>query len=97
MEVRRVVDTKDGVKMPLLKTTMLRICSRLGIETTIGEAKGNHVVFRNEDTLFGKIYPELGWEPVKCKYYREWLIRKLKERTELEKMELEKKIEKCNG
>ncbi|CAB4004919.1 Hypothetical predicted protein [Paramuricea clavata] len=51
-----------------------------------------YVVLRAEDVLYGKIYPKLGWEPVGCEYYREWLVRKCKERNELNKLNLDEKI-----
>ena len=95
--IAEAVDRMDGVKMPLTKTVIVRICSRLGIETGIADAKLGGVILHNEDTLFGKIYPELGWEPSECKYYGRWLIRKLEERKKLESMNLEAKIERYSG
>ncbi|CAB3980720.1 Gastrula zinc finger, partial [Paramuricea clavata] len=63
MKVRKVVDEMDGVRMPQLKSVVLRTCSRLGIDTAITDSKSKDIILQNEDTLFGKIYPVLGWEP----------------------------------
>jgi hypothetical protein len=97
VKIANVVDEMDGVKMPLTKTVIVRICSEYGIETGIADAKKKDVILRIEDILYGKIYPRLGREPDGCKYYREWLKRKLKERTELENLELDRKMEKYAG
>ncbi|CAB4013774.1 Hypothetical predicted protein [Paramuricea clavata] len=90
--VGKTADTMDEIKMPLLKIVAVRICSERGIETGIADAREKYVVLRAEDVLYGKIYPKLGWEPVGCEYYREWLVRKCKERNELNKLNLDEKI-----
>jgi hypothetical protein len=71
VKIANVVNEMDGVKMPHTKTVIVRICSEYGIETGIADARKEDVILRIEDTLYGKIYPRLGWEPDGCKYYRE--------------------------
>jgi hypothetical protein len=72
----------------------VRICSKLGIETDVEDAKLKGVLSACEDTLFGRIYPVLGWEPVNCKYCGEWLVRKLEEKKHLDTLNLEEKVKK---
>ncbi|CAB4026198.1 Hypothetical predicted protein [Paramuricea clavata] len=95
IEINSVIDKIGGVaRRPLNKLMIVRVCSKLGIETGVGDAKLENAVLNSEDLLFGKVYPELGWEPSNCKFYGEWLRRKLKEKQVLESMDLEPKLER---
>ncbi|CAB3977050.1 Hypothetical predicted protein [Paramuricea clavata] len=39
------------------------------------DIKTQRIVNILEDRLYGKVFPELGWEPENCKYYNNWKFR----------------------
>jgi hypothetical protein len=94
LEICSAADCIGITTLPLIRFLIVRICSRLGIETSVEDAKLRKVMLDSEDTLFGRIYPFLGWEPMNCKYYGEWLISKLKEKKHLDSLNLEVKVGK---
>ena len=97
IEISVAADSIDITSLPLIRFLIVRICSKLGIETDVEDAKLKGVLSACEDTLFGRIYPVLGWEPVNCKYYGEWLVRKLEEKKHLDTLNLEEKVKKYMG
>jgi hypothetical protein len=98
LEINNVIDRTGGVaRRPLNKLMIVRVCSKLGIKTEVGDAKLERAVLNSEDLLFGKVYPELGWEPENCKFYGEWLKRKVREKHELEAMDLKSRLERYDG
>ena len=94
-KVNNVIDEIDEVvRRPLNKFTIVRVCSKLGIRTEVRDAKLRKAVLNGEDLLFVKVYPELRWEPVNCKFYGGWLRRKVREKQELGVMDLESRLER---
>ena len=95
LEINNVIDGIDEVwRRPLNKFLIVRVCSKLGIKTMVPDAKLEKAVLNSEDLLYGKVYPKLGWEPANCKFYGEWLKRKIREKQELETMDLESRLER---
>jgi hypothetical protein len=94
-KVNNVIDEIDEVvRRPLNKFTIVRVCSKLGIRTEVRDAKLRKAVLNGEDLLFGKVYPELRWEPVNCKFYGEWLRRNVRAKQEFGVMDLESRLER---
>jgi hypothetical protein len=92
LEICTAADSIGITTLPLIRFVIVRICSKLRIETVVVDAKLREVLSASEDTLFGKIYPVLGWEPVNCKHYGKWFVGKLDEKLYLESLNLEEKV-----
>ena len=98
LEINNVIDRTGGVaRRPLNKLMIVRVCSKLGIKNEVGDVKLERAVLNTEDLLFGKVYPELGWEPANCTFYGEWLKRKVRQKHELEAMDLKSRLERYDG
>ena len=92
MKIHAVADSSDGkIKRPLNRILAVRICSRLGIENSVGDGKTGSIVADSEHSLFGHIYPVLELEPFHCKYYAAWLRRKAGVRRFIEGLDLDRK------
>ncbi|CAB4002299.1 Hypothetical predicted protein, partial [Paramuricea clavata] len=93
MDISRVLSDKK-IKPPLLKVTLVRVCSMLGIPRMSDDGRGRESIIRGEDILFGKVYPILGYEPYWCKHFSRWVYLRNESRKWLEELDLEKKIAK---
>ncbi|CAB4023341.1 Hypothetical predicted protein [Paramuricea clavata] len=59
------------------KFYLLRIASmnNITLRNPPEDIKTQRIVNILEDRLYGKVFPKLGWKPLKCKYYDGWKFR----------------------